>query len=328
MNISVSEVVADALSDGRPVVALETAVLTHGLPPVPHPEVSGQTIAECGDAWQASLPLNLATVEAMASTVESAGAVPAVVAILDGTITVGLDRDQRHRLAVDRGAAKASIGNLAAVMSTGRSAGTTVSATLAAAVRATPNPIRVFATGGIGGVHRGWQNRPDVSADLGALARHPVATICSGAKSILDLPATIEVIESLGIPLAGLGTDCFPRFHARGSADLPVPHACDTGAQAAALCRMHWNELGESSGVLLVHPPPAADAMDAAELESAVAAAESAADIAMISGPERTPWLLADIAARTQGKTLRANIALLISNARAAAAVAVALSTG
>jgi pseudouridine-5'-phosphate glycosidase len=251
--VSVHRDVEEALRDGRPVVALETAVLTHGLPAEVVPGIDPGPAAV---GWEPELPLNLATVRAMQATVRAGGAVPAVIAVVDGVLRIGLDDDTLAALA-SGGAEKASVSTLAGVIARGASAGTTVAATLLACVRTDDAPIRFLATGGIGGVHADWQTRRDVSADLLQLHATPVCTVCSGAKSILDVPATLETLETLGVPVVGFGTDHFPYFHAQAGA-LPVPQRVENAADAARLCRVHWADLGRTSGIVLAVPVPAA----------------------------------------------------------------------
>jgi pseudouridine-5'-phosphate glycosidase len=304
--------VARALRDGAPVVALETAVLTHGLPRDEHDPGAG--------------PLHLATARSMVEAVREGGAVPATVGVLAGRLHVGLEPDELERLAVAPDPAKASTSTLAAILAAGRDAGTTVAATLAACAATTP-PLRVFATGGIGGVHPGFARLPDISADLTQLARTRTAVVCAGAKSILDLPATIEVLETLGVPVLGLETDHFPRFHARGTAALRTWKVGGVVA-AAEVCRTHWEVLGQPGGVLVTNPIPEAFALDDIALDAAVADANAAADAARAVGAARTPFVLADLAKRTAGRTLVANVALLLHNARAAAGLAAELAGG
>jgi pseudouridine-5'-phosphate glycosidase len=286
-------------ADGSPVVALETAVLTHGLP----------------------RPQNLEAVRAMAAAVEAAGAVPAVVAVLDGRLVVGCTAKELERLAGDGGARKAGARELGPVMAAGASAGTTVSGTLAACRLA---GIRVFATGGIGGVHRGWSQHRDVSADLGELARTPCCVVSSGAKSVLDLPATLETLETLGVPVLGHGTDCFPRFHTRGDGSLPIEGA--TVEQAARVCRLRWESLGQAGGVLLANPVPAPAALEAARVEAVVEGAVAEAEARGVRGQAVTPFLLAALAEATAGDSLACNLALLEDNAAVAGRLAVALA--
>jgi len=292
--------VAAALAAGRPVVALETAVLTHGLP----------------------RPWNLEAVRAMATAVREGGAVPAVVAVLGGVLQVGLDEEELAALAQTPEPDKLGARDLARALALGRTGGTTVSGTLAACRLA---GVRVFATGGIGGVHRGWTARPDVSSDLGELARTPCCVVSSGAKSVLDLPATLEALEALGVPVLGWGTAAFPASHTPGAPALAVPEVADA-ATVAELCRRRWEELRQGGGVLLANPVPAAAALDRGEVEAAVDRAEAEARRQGVTGPALTPFLLDALAGTTGGRSVQANLALLASNAALAARVAVALA--
>ena len=314
--VRVAAEVREAIDAGRPVVALETAVLTHGLPRAPMP-------VPCGlDAWDATLPANLALSLLLDATVRAAGAVPATVAMLDGQLHVGLGRAQLERLGRDERARKLAARDLGAAAAQGACGGTTVSATLAACAHA---GIRTFATGGIGGVHRGWTERPDVSADLAALARTPVAVVSAGAKSILDLPATVEALDSLGVPVVGLGTRAFPRFLCEGDPALGVSAAASDAAEAARICRAHWAFVPEG-GVLVANPPPPRWAIPADEVESALHAALQEAARSGVRGAAITPFLLDAVQRATGGRTVAANVAVLECNARAAAALAWALA--
>jgi pseudouridine-5'-phosphate glycosidase len=293
--------VAAALRAGRPVVALESTLIAHGLP------------------W----PLNLETARAAEAAVRGGGAVPATVAVWQGRPTVGLVAEELEHLARAPGVRKASRRDLGASVSQGACAATTVSATMALAHRA---GVRVFATGGIGGVHPTAPGAPpDVSADLPELGRTPVAVVCAGAKTVLDLPATLEALETLGVPVVGYGTDEFPAFYLRSSG-LPVPARVDTPAEAAALLSAHWGLGG--AGVVLAQPLPEGPALAPAELAGALARAERLAAEGKVVGPARTPFLLARLAELTGGRTLRANQELVLANARLAAAVARALTGG
>src|SRR6185503_3131091 len=190
---------------------------------------------------------------------------------------------------------------------------------------ASPAGIRVFATGGIGGVHRNWQTTPDVSADLHAIASSPVLVVCAGAKSILDLPATLEMLETLGVPVIGYRTSVLPRFQCKGDASLALHQRVEHARDVARVCHAHWVTLRRRSGIILVNPVPDEFAMDVGELEQAIDAAERAAISQSMTGAARTPFLLAEIARLTQGRSLHANIALLINNARLAGEVALQL---
>ena len=298
--LNVDPEVQSALADRRPVVALETAVLTHGLP----------------------RPTNHDAVLSMAAAIREEGAVPAVIAVLRGSLHVGLSPAQLAHLAEDLDADKLGARDLAGALASGRSGGTTVSGTLVGARLA---GIRVFATGGIGGVHRGWQDHRDVSSDLEELARTPCCTVSAGAKSILDLPATLEALETLAIPVLGWRTAAFPQFYTRGVAELPV-RRIDALATVARLCSIRWGVLGQPGGVLLTQPLPAELALDQAAVDEAVTTAVARAGAAGIRGQALTPYLLAALAELTAGASLGANLALLDANAALAARLAVELA--
>ncbi|MCP3902635.1 MAG: pseudouridine-5'-phosphate glycosidase [Planctomycetes bacterium] len=318
MTVTVSAEVREALHDRRPVVALESAVLTHGLPRDP----LDPALAPDDAAWNHDGPTNMEAMRAMLRAVRDGGAVPAAIAVIDGALTIGADADALAHLAADDTAGKVATTNLAHVIAAGASAGTTVSATLTACRSAGPEPIRVLATGGIGGVHPGFGDRPDVSADLPELARTPACVVCSGAKSILDGPATLEVLEMLGVPVVGYGTDACPRFHARRWPGLTLSQRVDDPPAAARLCHAQWDVLGLRRGIVLASPVPEAYALDDAELDAALEAAERST---RARGAARTPELLSELVRTTRGRSLRANIALLVANARLAAQVAGAL---
>lgn len=313
--ILIADEVRDALAHGRPVVALETAVLTHGLPREPATALP-PVVADHPD-FAVGVPLNLSLSLAMERAVRTHGAVPATIAIVDGALRVGCTRGDLERLATDRDARKASVRDLGPLCAARACAGTTVSATLVACGLA---GIRHFATGGLGGVHRGFAHTLDISADLGTLSRTPTCVVSSGAKSILDLKATLEALETLGVPVIGFGTAMFPEF-TDGVGTLPL-HATVSGAKdAAAACRAHWSLL-PNVGIVLANPCPTAHALDHG---GSAAMADELAAQAIASGIDGnlvTPWLLAQVAARTNGQSLDANIALLLDNARVAALVA------
>lgn len=299
--ISLSGPVRKALRDGAPVVALESTVIAHGLP---HPD-------------------NLEAAAAMEDAVRQAGAMPATIAVLDGRIRIGLSEEDRAKLAdPDAAVAKLSRRDLAACLTLNGTGATTVSATMICAHAA---GIRVFATGGIGGVHRGAEVSMDVSADLLELARTPVLTVSSGAKSILDLPRTMEVLETQGVPVLGYRTDRLPAFHSRDSG-LPVDAALEGPQAAARVARAHW-ALG-LGGLLVCNPVPEETAIPADEVAAWVDAALAAAEQDGIAGKEVTPYLLRHIASVSGGRSLAANKALLIDNARVGGEIAVALAEG
>jgi len=295
--IIVSEEVASALTAGRSVVALESTLITHGFA---HPQ-------------------NLEVARRSEAAVRAGGAVPATVAVGEGLLRVGLTDGQLERLATLKSPGKATRQNLAALLAGGGWAGTTVSATMIAAHLA---GIRVFATGGIGGVHRGAAATMDISADLQELARTPVAVVCAGPKSILDVPLTMEVLETLGVPVIGFGTDELPGFLTRSSG-IPLSTRVDDAPAAARLLRTHW-ALG-LGGALVCVAPPASHALDPAEHERALARALADAEEQGITGPRSTPFLLARIAELTEGRSVAANAALIEHDSAAATRLAVAL---
>jgi pseudouridine-5'-phosphate glycosidase len=255
--------------------------------------------------------------------VREAGAVPAFVAVIGGEIVVGASDEDLARLAdPSRKPAKAGSRDLAALCASGADAGTTVSATCAIAARA---GLRVFATGGIGGVHRrGDPAEPaDVSSDLLEMSKRPVCVVSAGPKAILDVPATAEALESLGVPVIGYRTSELPAFYTEGSGVM-LEHRVEDAAQMAKLLRAHWDGLGLGTGVLLAVPPPSP--LPRAEIEVAISAALAEARTQRLPGKQVTPFLLARVAQATAGRSLRANLLLLENNARVAAEVAVALA--
>lgn len=291
--------IADQLARGGGVVALESTVIAHGLP-APH---------------------NVEVALGMEAAVRKAGAVPATIAVLDGRLTIGLSPAEIRQLAeAPEGAVrKASRRDLAIATGLGGLAATTVSATMIGAHLA---GITVFATGGIGGVHRGVPF--DVSADLTELGRTPVAVVCSGPKAILDIPATREVLETQGVPVIGYRTDDLPAFYSL-STGFAADARVDTAPEAAALIMAH-GQLGLQSGLLFGVPVPAADAIDPDQIEIAIVAATDEAHAAGISGHRMTPFVLARIAELTDNASLAANMALLLNNAAIAGEIAVALA--
>lgn len=297
--IRLSDEVTAALAAGRAVVALESSVVAQGLPP----------------------PRGVEAALSCEAAVRREGAVPATVAILDGAIVVGATRAELERLATPgRGVAKAGVRDLGPLLAMRRDAGTTVSATLFAAARA---GIRLFATGGIGGVHRGdaW----DVSSDLIALAEHPVAVVSAGAKAILDLPATLEYLETLGVPVIGLGVAELPAFYTNRSG-LPLEHVAASAGDAARMLAARWDDLGQRGGVLLANAVPAASELPGDAVEAAIGRALEAARAAGIRGKATTPFLLGTLAKDPALRAVETNLALLESNAGVAARVAVALA--
>jgi pseudouridine-5'-phosphate glycosidase len=291
--------VAAALSAGQPVVALESTIITHGMP------------------W----PQNYETARAVEAEVRAAGAVPATIAVMGGQIHAGLTDDQLSALAQAKSARKLSRADLAACLATGETGATTVAATMICAHLA---GIEVFATGGIGGVHRGAELSFDISADLHELAQTPVTVVAAGAKAILDLPKTLEVLETLGVPVIGYRSDDFPAFWSRRSG-LPAPLRMDGAAEIARAHRMRA-ALGLEGGQLVANPIPEPDEIPREEIDPIIAAALSQADSRGIAGKAVTPFLLDRIFELTQGRSLQANIALVLNNARLAAAIARCLS--
>jgi pseudouridine-5'-phosphate glycosidase len=289
--------VADALAAGRAVVALETTVIAHGLP----------------------YPGNLEAARRMAAAVRAAGAVPAAIGLIDGRVRVGLSEAEVERFARTRDAAKVSRRDLGPVLAGGGLGATTVAGTMVCAALA---GIRVFATGGIGGVHRGGEASLDISADLMELARTPVAVVCAGAKSILDLARTLEVLETDGVPVVGYGTDELPAFYARRSG-LRLEARVDSPAEAARLLRAHWG-LGLRSGIVIANPPPDDAALDPAQAEAWIDRALAEARDQGVAGKDVTPFMLDRLGDLSGGKTGAANLALLEANARLAGEVAVA----
>jgi pseudouridine-5'-phosphate glycosidase len=292
-----SDEVARALAAKGPVVALETTLVTHGLP----------------------YPDGVATAISLEEIVRVSGATPATIGIIGGTIRVGLTRVELEQLATTANVAKVNLSNLAAAVCSGQPGSTTVATTMFAAHA---SGIRVFATGGIGGVHRDAADTGDVSSDLTALARIPVAVVAAGAKAILDLPRTVEELETLGVPIFGFETDEFPAFYRR-STGIPVDRRYDSIAELASAVRLHLS-LGLNTGVLVANPIPVADEMAPDLYDRAIRTALSDAERRGIRGRAVTPFLLDRMHAVTGGESVRANLALLRNNARVAAALAVA----
>jgi pseudouridylate synthase len=291
--------VAEALAGGRPVVALESTIIAHGLP---HPD-------------------NLALARDLEAIVRAEGAVPATIALAGGRIRVGLDDATIERLATSADVAKVSRRDIAAVLAGGGLGATTVAGTMVAAQLA---GIAVFATGGIGGVHRGAETSLDVSADLDELARTPVLVVTAGAKAILDLPKTLEALETRGVPVVGYATDDFPAFWCRSSG-LGVPLRLDSAESVARAFAIH-RRLGLGSGFVVANPIPEADALDRGAVEDAISRALADAASAGVAGKDVTPYLLKRVLAATGGASLRANVALVRDNARLAARIATALA--
>lgn len=297
MSLRTSAEVAEALDAERPVVALESTIVAHGLP------------------W----PQNLEVAQDLEGAVRRRGAVPATIAILDGVARVGLSAEELERVAREgRLFVKAGTTDLAVAMARHGCAATTVSAT---AFLASAAGIRVFATGGIGGVHRG--EAFDVSHDLVALSRIPIAVVSAGAKSLLDLPRTLEALETLGVLVLGYRCDEFPAFYRRSSG-LRLPHRVDAVAELASILCHHWDQL-RGQGVLVANPIPEAAELPAEQIDHVIEAALARAAEGGISGKALTPFLLAEIAAATRGQAVVANRALAIHNAEVGAELAGAL---
>lgn len=302
--LRVAEEVAAAVDEARPVVALESTLISHGLP----------------------YPYNLEVAAALEAEVRAVGAVPATIGVVRGVPTVGLSRDDLERFAgPEAGVRKLSRRDIAAAMAAGADGATTVAATMAIAGAA---GVPIFATGGIGGVHRGAAQSWDISADLTELARTPVLVVCAGAKAILDLPATLEQLETLGVPVVGLGVDELPAFYSRSSG-LPVPARADSAAEVAAIWRAQRRGAAYAApgGLLLCVPPPDSVALPVDVIEAHIARALARAEGANVRGPAVTPFLLAAMAEETAGESIETNVALLRNNARVAAEVAVALAS-
>lgn len=291
--------VAAAQAAGRPLVALESTIITHGMP------------------W----PQNVETARRVEAEIRAAGAVPATMAVMEGAIRVGLDAPALDALGQARGVAKLSRADLAACLATGGTGATTVAATMICARLA---GIGVFATGGIGGVHRGAEMSFDISADLMELAQTPVTVVAAGAKAILDLPKTLEVLETQGVPVIAYGQDDFPAFWSRSSG-LKAPLRMDTPAQIAAAHRMRAR-LGLPGGQLVANPIPVEAEIPRAEIMPVIEVALAEAAAQGIAAKAVTPFLLQRIFELTEGRSLQSNIALVLNNARLAARIAAALA--
>lgn len=293
--------VARALRDGAPVVALESTIITHGMP------------------W----PENLETAQRVEAEVRAHGAVPATMAVMGGRIHIGLTEAELQALAQAQGVAKLSRADLAACLATGGTGATTVAATMICARLA---GISVFATGGIGGVHRGAETSFDISADLPELAQTAVTVVAAGAKAILDLPKTLEWLETAGVPVIAFGQDAFPAFWSRDSG-LKAPLRMDRAEDIAAAARMRA-ALGVPGGQLVANPIPVEAEIARAEIMPVVEQALSEAAARGIAAKAVTPFLLQRIFELTEGRSLDANIALVLNNARLGAAIAGALARG
>jgi len=293
--------VAAALAESRPLVALESTIITHGMP------------------W----PDNLETARQVEEMVRGEGAIPATVAVIGGEIRIGLEAGDLERLAKTEDVMKLSRADLPYALATGCTGSTTVAATMICAHLA---GISVFATGGIGGVHRGAAESFDISADLEELAQTPVAVISAGAKALLDIPKTLEVLETKGVPVIAYGSDRFPAFWSRDSG-LEAPLRADTPGEIAAIIAMK-RRLGLAGGVLVANPVPEADEIPAEEMDMHIDKALTDADREGVSGKDVTPFVLDRIYQLTEGRSLRTNIALVLNNARLGAPIAKAIVAG
>ena len=300
MAVHISNEVVDAVSVGHPVVALESTIISHGMP----------------------YPQNVEMACAVESIVREHGATPATIAVVDGVCRVGVDRAEIELLATRADVFKATTRDLPWLVATGSTGATTVAATMHLAALA---GIRVFATGGVGGVHRGASATFDISADLTQLAATPVAVVCAGVKSILDIALTLEYLETVGVPVVVLDSDEFPAFYSRSSGQ-PSPRRVDGAKEAAAVLDATWRDLQLSRGVCIANPIRVEDEIPAAELDGVIT--EALAELATqgITGQAVTPFLLSRIVDRTGGRSLQANISLVKRNAALAADVAVEYS--
>ena len=294
--LRISPEVEAALVRSEAVVALESSLVAHGLPPNIGPDVG----------------------RAAEARVRERGAVPATIAVVDGAVRVGIDDDVLDRLAVEPDVRKVGPRDLATCVVSGAWGATTVAGTLAVCAVA---GIHFMGTGGIGGVHRGWADTLDISADLDEMARTAVCVVCSGAKSLLDIPATLEALETAGVPLIGYRTDVFPLFYVRESA-YPVPDRADDADAIAAAVAAHWG-FARRPGVLVAQPVAEDVALDAAELELTIDRAVAEAAAAGVRGPALTPHVLAAVHTATAGRSLEANRRLIVDNAGLAAEIAV-----
>ncbi len=292
-HFQLSTKITRALTVGVPIVALESTVITHGLPQ----------------------PQNLELARNMEKQVSDAGAIPATVALLDGKIRIGLSDEELVRLSESQATLKVSHRDFATAIVKKMDGGTTVAGTMLAAHM---SGIKVFATGGIGGIHK--ESSFDISTDLKALAETPMIVVCAGAKAILDLPATMEYLETMGVPVVGYQTDEFPAFYSRESG-LKVSARLDSAKEIAEFAKAHWS-LGLRSAILVTNPIPETDAIPASEMEPMIAKASAEAMEKGIHGQALTPFLLGRISELTKGKSLKSNLALLLNNARLAGEIA------
>ncbi len=293
--LTVTDEVADALAEARPVVALESTIISHGMP----------------------YPQNVAMAREVEGIVREHGATPATIAVLHGRPRIGLSSDDLELLGSDESVSKVSVRDLGYVVGRGLHGATTVASTMRLAALA---GISVFVTGGLGGVHRGAQQSFDISADLVELSLTPVAVVSAGVKSILDIGLTLETLETYGVPVLAVGTDDFPSFYSRSSGHR-APLRVDSAAEVAAVMAAHWG-LGLSSGLVVANPIPAEDEIPAEEIGAVIEQALGDLDRLGIMGKDATPYLLGRIVELTDGASLTANIALVRSNARLGAAIA------
>ncbi|KHO61281.1 pseudouridine-5'-phosphate glycosidase [Thermoanaerobacter sp. YS13] len=297
--IDLSKEVKEAMEERKPVVALESTIISHGMP----------------------YPENIETAKTLENIVREHGAIPATIAIINGRIKIGLSEEELEFMGTSKEILKASRRDLPVVLAKGLSAATTVSATMICAILA---GIKVFVTGGIGGVHRGAEQTFDISADLQELANTDVAVVCAGAKAILDLPRTLEYLETFGVPVVGFKTSEFPAFYTRESG-LKVDYKVDDEIEAAKIIKTKW-DLGLKGGALIANPIPEEYALDKAYIDKAIEDALYEAEKRNIKGKEITPFLLDKIKDLTQGESLKANIELVKNNAHVGAKIAIELN--
>lgn len=297
--IDMSKEVKKAMEEGKPVVALESTIISHGMP----------------------YPENIETAKTLENIVREHGAIPATIAIINGRVKIGLSKEELEFMGTSKEILKASRRDLPVVLAKGLSAATTVSATMICANLA---GIKVFVTGGIGGVHRGAEQTFDISADLQELANTDVAVVCAGAKAILDLSRTLEYLETFGVPVVGFKTWEFPAFYTRESG-LKVDYKVDDEIEAAKIIKTKW-DLGLKGGILIANPIPEEYALDKAYIDKAIEDALYEAEKRNIKGKEITPFLLDKIKDLTQGKSLKANIELVKNNAHVGAKIAIELN--
>ncbi len=299
-HLAISGEISDALASAKPVVALESTIIAHGMP----------------------YPANFEMAQEVEAIIREAGAIPATIAVIGGALKVGLTTAELKKFAVDGPRiSKVSTRDLPHVVARKLEGATTVASTMRIAALA---GIHVFATGGIGGVHRGAERSFDISADMMEFAESNVAVVTAGAKAILDLALTLETLETLGVPVVGYGTHDFPAFYSRSSGH-PVPMRCDTPEEVASLCQVKWG-MGLKGGIVVANPIPEASEIIAAEIAPVIEQAVAEAARQGISGKNVTPFLLARLAEVTAGRSLAANIALVKNNARVAAEIAKAFA--